>query len=166
MKFRYPVTVRPYRAADLDRVIDVFKRSVRQIASAHYDWRQIDAWAQADRAEWAAKRASRPTWVAFVNLSMAGFADLEADGHIDMLFVDPAFQRMGVASTLLARIEAEARHDGCERLYTEASITARPFFQRQAFSLIEAQTVTVRGASLDNFRMAKPLTRTHPTESV
>jgi putative acetyltransferase len=42
-------------------------------------------------------------------------------------------------------------------LYTEASITARPVFEAHGFHLLTAQTVTVRGASMTNYRMEKRL---------
>ncbi len=87
----------------------------------------------------------------------AGFSDLEADGHLDMMFVDPRFQGRGVATALLERVEAEARSLSLSRIFTEASITARPFFERRGFRLIAPQTVELRGQRLVNFRMEKGL---------
>ncbi len=43
------------------------------------------------------------------------------------------------------------------RLHTEASITARPFFERCGFLLVAEQTVALRGQQFVNFRMEKPL---------
>ncbi len=97
------IDVRPYEPSDLDDVIDVFLRSVREITSLDYNAQQIDAWAQVDRAEWALARMSRSTWVALSGERVAGFIDLKSDGLIDMLFVHPDFQRKGVATALLAR---------------------------------------------------------------
>jgi putative acetyltransferase len=87
------IEVRPYRASDLDGVIDLFQRAVRETASADYNEAQIEAWAQADRDEWELARASRPTWIGLVDGELAGFADLEKNGLIDMMFVDPLHQR-------------------------------------------------------------------------
>ena len=133
------IHIRPYRAGDLDGVIDIFLRAVREVAARDYDQQQIDAWAQADRKAWSVRRMSRPTWVATIGSSLAGFADLESDGHLDMMFVHPAHQGMGVASALLAHVEASAREQGIARLHAEASITARPFFERRGFRVIAEQ---------------------------
>jgi putative acetyltransferase len=46
---------------------------------------------------------------------------------------------------------------GLNRLYTEASITARPVFERHGFHVIAAQEVPARGALLRNYRMEKTL---------
>jgi len=152
-----PLTIRPYVAADLEALIDVFLRAVRETAGKDYTPAQIAAWAQADRGLWAARRLSRPTWVAVAGGAVAGFADLEASGHLDMLYVHPAHQGRGVASALLARAEAAARAQGIRRLFTYASLTARPFFERRGFKVVAPNAVEVRGERLANFRMEKPL---------
>ena len=151
--------IRLYGPGDLDRVIQLFHASVRRIAIRDYTEDQVKAWApdEPDRERWAARRASRPTWVAEVDGALAGFTDLEPDGHVDMMFVHPDHQGRGVAGALLRTVEAEAARLGLDRLFTEASITARPFFERKGFSVITPQTVSVRGQDLVNYRMGKRL---------
>jgi putative acetyltransferase len=139
------IVVRPYQASDLDGVIDVFLRSVRDIASADYNPKQIDAWAQVNRDEWAIARMNRPTWVAMAGDQMAGFIDLQVNGLIDMLFVNPDHARRGVATAMLARVEAEAGEAGVPVLHTYASITAHSFFEKCGFTMLLARNVTVRG---------------------
>jgi putative acetyltransferase len=137
--------IRRYDAADLDAVIGVFLRSVREVASRDYDAGQIAAWAQADRDVWSRRRLDRPTWVALIDDVIAGFIDLESSGHVDMLFVDTASQRKGVASTLLETVENAARGQRLAVLDTDASITARPFFEKHGFQVVRSQDVALRG---------------------
>jgi putative acetyltransferase len=151
------LSIRAYRHDDLDAVIAIFLGAIRQIAARDYNQAQIDAWAQADRDAWTVRRFDRPTWVAIISETIVGFADLEADGHLDMMFVDPAHQRMGVASALYETIETHARMQGLHEISTEASITARPFFERRGFSVLSAQLVEKRGQILKNFTMKKIL---------
>jgi len=147
--------IRRYEAADLDAVMSVFLRSVRGVASRVYDAGQIAAWAQVDRDVWSRRRLDRPTWVALIDGVIAGFIDLEGSGHIDMLFVDPACQRRGVASVLLDTVENAARVQRLAVLDTDASITARPFFEKHGFQIVRSQEVALRGQRLTNFRMEK-----------
>lgn len=151
------IAIRPYRADDLDALIDIFLRAIRETAAKDYAQPQIEAWAQADRDAWAVRRASRPTWVAWIDTAPVGFTDLEPDGYLDMMFVHPAHQRIGVAAALLATVEAAAGVQNLSRLFTEASITARPFFERHGFQVIRQQTVRKRGQDLVNFVMEKSL---------
>jgi putative acetyltransferase len=153
----HPVAIRSYRPDDLDAVIAVFLGAIQQVASRDYAPAQVDAWAQVDRAGWAARRLSRPTWIAVAGETVVGFTDLEPDGHLDMMFVHPAHQGAGIATALLATAEAAARTQGLRRIFTEASITAKPFFERRGFSVIAPQLVEIRGQTLRNFRMGKTL---------
>ena len=151
--------VRPYTAADVDELIALFRASVRTVARRDYTLAQVLAWAPdaIDRTGWAARLAASSTWVAALGDRAAGFINLDPDGHLDNLFVHADCQGRGVASLLLRRLEASAVARGLARLFTEASITARPFFERRGFRVITAQTVVRRGEELTNYRMERPL---------
>jgi putative acetyltransferase len=153
------VTIRPYRPADVDVLIALFRAAVRQVASRDYSPAQVQAWAPdvIDRAPWLERRASRPTFVAEIDGRIAGFSDLEPDGHVDMMYVHPDYTGRGVAGALLRHVEAAARAQTLARLFTEASITARPFFEHHGFRLLAPQTVTLRGQDFVNYRMEKRL---------
>lgn len=75
-----------------------------------------------------------------------------------MTYVHPQSQRIGVASALLAAVEADARRRGVTLLNVEASITSRPFFLARGFEVITPQIVTARGEDFLNYRMSKRLT--------
>jgi putative acetyltransferase len=163
--------VRDLRHADIPAVISVFRASVRITAHRDYTHEQVVAWApdEIDVADWAKRYDTRRAWVAEVGAGfarasspetgseIAGFIELEGSNHLDMLYVHPAHQRRGIASVLLRTLESAARELGAGRLRTEASITARPFFERRGFLLVAEQTVALRGQQLINFRMEKPL---------
>ena len=153
------VHIRPYNEADLDVLIDLFVGSVRQVASRDYSPAQIEAWAPVavNREHWATLLGSRPTYVAEARGQIVGFSDLEPDGHIDMLFVHADHQGKGVARALLDHILARAHEQGIDRLFTEASITARQFFERSGFEVIKSQDVELRGQTFRNYRMVKSL---------
>ena len=153
------MNIRLYRPADLDAVMDLFRESVRRVAIRDYSQAQVEAWApdRPDRERWAERRASRPTWVAEIDGTIAGFTDLEPDGHVDMMYVHPDHQGKGIATGLLKTVESEAARLGLGRLYTEASITAKPFFERKGFHVIAPQTVSLRGMDFLNYRMEKRL---------
>jgi putative acetyltransferase len=150
-------TVRPYSRDDLDAVIEVFLAAIRGTASRNYNAAQIQAWAQADRELWLRRRESRPTWVATVHGRVAGFTDLEADGHIDMMYVHPAYGGQGIGTALLNAVHQRALEDGLTRLFSEVSITARKFFERQGFIVVESETVHRNGQDFERFKMEKTL---------
>jgi putative acetyltransferase len=129
------VELRAYAAGDAEATLVIFLRAVRETARAHYSPEQVAAWAAdvGDLDSWAAARTAAHTQLAIVDGHVAGFTDLDDDGYIDMLFVDPDFGRQGVASALLAAVIALARHRGLPALTTFASLTSLPVFERQGF---------------------------------
>lgn len=155
------IKIRPYQNDDLDAVISVFLSSIREIAARDYTQAQIVAWAQADRTTWQQARSSRTTWVALQRESnsekIIGFTDLKPNGHLDMMYVHPYHQRRGVATALLSVVEHGAREQGIATLTVDASLTAKPFFERHGFQLLNEQQVPLRGQILRNFRMFKSL---------
>ena len=153
------ILIRSYRPQEAARLLEIFRGAVRSAGARDYDAAQVAAWASAeiDAAAWAARRVAKPTYVAERSGEVAGFIDLEPDGHIDMLYVDAAHQRRGVASALIGHVEGLARIAGLARLYTEASLTARPVFARRGFMVLASQTVRTRGQSFVNLRMEKRL---------
>jgi putative acetyltransferase len=153
------IKIRGVRADDAKAIIEIFRSSVRIIARRDYTQDQVVAWApdEVDIADWEVRYNTRRAFLAEDERGPVGFADLEADGHVDMMYVHPRCQGKGVASALLSHLESVARGLGIQELYTEASITARLFFERRGFQLIEQQVVSTRGQNFINYRMKKLL---------
>lgn len=154
------VTLRAYSRADASPTLAVFLAAVTGTASAHYSPEQIAAWsapAERNLDSWHAARARLDTLVAVLDGEIAGFSDVDAHGYIDMMFVAPRFGRRGVAGALLAELEHRARAAGTAELSVHASLTARPFFERHGFLVLEERHPVLRGVHLTNFRMLKPL---------
>ena len=149
------VIIARYDDRDLDAVIAVFQRSVREIAAADYNPAQIEAWSRVDHSAWAAPLLDRERWVARFGADIVGFVDLGGDGHLVMLYAHPAHRRSGVARRLLRQVETTAIALGLNALRAEVSLTARPFFEAQGFHVLEAETVIRNEQPFRRFRMRK-----------
>lgn len=108
-----------------------------------------------DLAAWRERLVGRTVLVAESDKELAGFIAWEPDGHIDLLFTSPRHVRRGVASALYRSAEQALRAAGGNALYTEASLVARPFFERQGFVVEEEQVVNRDGVDLLRFAMRK-----------
>lgn len=158
--------IRPYEPRDAAALRAVFHASVHGLAAAHYRPEQLNAWApQAhDAAQWAARMQANQPFVAWADppgaagpSAIAGFADLQPTGYIDMFFVAPAFARRGVARALMAHIEAQAAQRGIARLHADVSLAAEPLFAASGFGVVARQQVERAGIVLHNARMVKAL---------
>jgi GNAT superfamily N-acetyltransferase len=153
------VKVRPYQPRDLSDLMALFRDSVHRIARRDYTLEQLSAWAppDPDRDAWAKRIEANHALLAEEKGVPIGFAELTEGGHLDMLFVAPDRQRRGIARALLREIEAQAVHWGKRHLTTDASRTARPFFLKAGFRLVEEQEFQRRGVAIQNFRMEKEI---------
>lgn len=155
------IHIRNFRPGDEPALRAVFHASVHGLASKDYTSEQLAAWAPLDHdaAQWAERmRANQPFIAQAVDGgAMAGFADLQACGTIDMFFVAPAFAGQGVARALMAHIHAQAAQCGIAHLHAHVSLTAEPFFSAQGFVVQARQQVERAGVVLRNARMAKSL---------
>ena len=133
----------------------IFTRAVHESACSHYTPDQLHAWAPGDVAGFVSRHRAYDAIIAEIDGEIAGFSDCRADGYIDMLYVNPDFGRRGVASALLAHIEALARPKGIDRLHVRASLTARPVFERAGFCVVEPLIVELAGQRFQTFIMAK-----------
>jgi putative acetyltransferase len=150
---------RRFRAEDAAAIVALFRDTIRRVNRKDYSAEQVRAWApdEIDVASWAEKLANRYSVVVELDGVILGFGDIEDDGHLDHLFVHADHQGGGVGRLLLNVLEAEAHRCGIGRLFTEASITARPFFEHCGYALIAKQVVVCRGVEFVNFRMDKRL---------
>ncbi len=151
--------IRPRMDDDAPALAEIFRRSIREVASQHYRPAQIEAWVRfADETDaWRDRMRSRQVWVAENNGKPLGFIQFEPPDHIDLTYVHPEHQRRGIASALVAKVESVARANGVPVLLVEASITSRPFFAACGFEIIAPQIVTARGQDFLNYRMRKVL---------
>jgi putative acetyltransferase len=153
------VTLRSYQPDDGPALLALFRDTIRRVNSRDYSPPQVAAWASddIDTVQWFGRFAGRFVPVAEEGGRPVGFAELEPDGHIDRVYVSADQQGRGVGRQLLAAVVAEARRVGLARLFTEASITARPFFEGQGFVVRAPQVVTLRGVEFVNYRMERVL---------
>ena len=151
--------IRPYSESDLAAVANLFTDSVHHLADKYYDPDQLAAWAPQppDLSSWAARLASVETLVAELDGKVAGFISYEHNGHIDLLYTSPVEGGRGVASALFRHAEAALAARGVPELFTEASLAARPFFERFGFRVTEEQRVQRHGITLLRYAMRRSL---------
>lgn len=154
-----PLQLRAGRPDDVMALRSLFANTVRQINCRDYSPAQIEAWAAGaqDEAQWRSRLASTQVFVAEQAGEVVGFTNLEPDGHIDLFYVHAQRQGQGIGRRLFGQLEAAARSQGMSRLYTEASITAKPFFLKCGFYLLNQEQVQRRGLWFSRFNLAKPL---------
>lgn len=153
--------IRLFRPQDTDQIAQLFHQTVHEINRRDYSSNQCLAWSPKDIyfRDWEKVCSSRYTFVAEIKDAIVGFGELEANGHIDCFYCHKDYQRCGVGSKIYQAMEKKAIELGFQRLFTEASMTAKPFFQHLGFVVIIEQQVSCRGETFTNYAMEKFLSR-------
>lgn len=128
--------------------------TVRSVNIKDYSPAQVETWVP------DAKLYTTYEGIAFVvekEGKIVGFANIKDKGLLHRLYVHKDHQGKGIGSLLIDALEKEATKLGWKKLQTEASITAKPFFERKGFHSIEEQTINLRGVNFVNYKMEKLL---------
>ena len=151
--------LRPYLPADAPVLAEIFRASIEELTGDDYDAAQQDAWAAAadDEEAFAQKLAGELTLVATLAGSPVGFASIEDNQRIDMLYVHPAVAGHGIGTMLVEALEKLAGSRGTRRLSVDASDTARGFFEQRGYVAQQRNTVSRGGEWLANTTMTKDL---------
>ena len=101
-----------------------------------YSEAQQEAWAAVadDEAAFGEKLGRQLTLIATLEGSPVGFASLEGNERIDMLYVHPAAAGQGVGAMLIDALEKLAGARGATKLTVDASDSARGFFEKRGYS--------------------------------
>lgn len=151
--------IRAFQTRDAQQIAQLFHDTVHNINIRDYSSSQVQAWApdQINVRDWATDCANYFTYVADLNGTIIGFGELAANGYIRCFYCHHQYQGCGVGRQIYQAIESQALQQQQSRLFTEASITAKPFFERMGFSVFQEQCVARSGEFFINYLMKKLL---------
>ena len=147
--------IRLARNEDIPELGRIFRETIIHVNRADYDARQIAIWASAaDRpGTWGDRLASQYFLVWDSGAGIGGFASMTKQGYLDLMFVSHLHLRKGIASALLFRLIKYAKDIGLASLGTESSITAKPFFEKHGFLVVQENEKEWEGVSFINYFM-------------
>lgn len=151
------ITIRHYQSSDLPTIVQLFKEAVAAINIKHYTPEQIAVWTDVDPVRWQTKLETMIVFVAEIDSTIVGFADMTHEGYLDHLYVHKDYQARWVSLHLFKAIEKAARELGLTKLTTDCSITAKVPAERMGFVVIKEQVVEKNGMRFINYHMEKKL---------
>ena len=148
--------LREYMSSDCEQIAELFYQTVHSVNAKDYTKEQLNVWAtgNVNLNEWNKSFLKHFTIVAIKNEIIVGFGDIDKTGYLDRLYVHKDFQRQGIASAICDELE---RAVNGEKVITNASITAKPFFEQRGYKVVKKQQVIRNGISLTNYAMKKQI---------
>lgn len=152
--------IRVAQPSDLTEVIELYRNTVLSVNRHDYSQAEVEDWASCgdDRTK-VEEMMKTHYFIVAVNQEsvIVGFSSITPQGYLHSMFIHKNFQGEGIATMLLKEIERYAAEVGIQRISSEVSLTARPFFERKGYTVEVEQKRKANQLSLTNFWMAKGL---------
>lgn len=145
------------QSEDLDQIRLLFFETINHVNTKDYNSSQIEAWSAGynNVSNWEKKLLEQYFVVAKINALIVGFASITPDGYLDYMYVHKNYQRKGIATELLKAIEKYVVETGLTEIWSDVSITAKPFFLSKGFKISKTYLKEFRGVYFQNTIMTK-----------
>ena len=146
------MALRPIGPDDQFLLREIYADAIETQAPVLYTDDQVKAWAALAWLPGVLDRtfAEGSGWISGGD---AAFAIRDPQDRLSLLYCRGQAARQGHGSALLARVEADARADGVQRLRTEASQLSRPLLERRGWRVVAPETITIGGVPFERYRM-------------
>jgi putative acetyltransferase len=153
------ISIRFPELSDLAEMQKMFVDTISTICIEDYSPEQIKVWISLteNTQRWTDKLTSQYFLVAELDNKIVGYASLENNDYLDLLYVHKDYQRQGIADRLYSEIEKEAIKRKATVLSSDVSKTARRFFEQKGFETVAAQTNIIKDVEIINYKMTKKL---------
>lgn len=144
--------LRKYKSSDCKCLTELFYDTVHTVNAKDYTKEQLDAWApyEIDLIEWDKSLSEHYSVVAVQDDIVVGFGDIDKSGYLDRLYVHKDYQRQGIATAVCNELEDAVNSF---EIFTYASVTAKPFFEKRGYKIVSEQRVVRNGVYLTNYKM-------------
>lgn len=144
------MTIDSYKNELCEAVSALFYQTVHTVNAKDYSQEQLNAWVNSSVSLILRRQdlLTQKTLVATHDGKLVGFGSITKSGELDLLFVDRNYQRQGIATALCNQLEK-----GFSTIKTYASVTAKAFFERRGYVVIQSQEVERDGIKLKNYEM-------------
>jgi putative acetyltransferase len=152
-------SIRVITPSDIPEINKLFQETILIVNRKDYSIEEVEDWASCgDNVSWQELFTEQHYILAEGHEGkIVGFASINDTGYLHTMFVHKDFQHQGIATLLYHALEKYAKKKGAEEITSEVSITARPFFEKQGFSVNEEQKRKANRLSLTNYKMSKRL---------
>ncbi len=153
------IIFRKAKANDAPAIWSLRKAAIYKGCVGFYPDDTLKTWVEASPTEKFQRNVEQDCYLAMIDGRIAGFGILHLDsGHVDAVFVDPAYMGQGVGKKILAYLEDLARASGLKQLHLDSSLNAVPVYRACGFTGDQsAKYQSPTGVTLDCIKMQKSL---------
>lgn len=153
------IRIRTGTLFDMKKLQELSAETIVEVCNSDYNEEQIQIWVSTldNSCRWYSIFTNQLVLVAHIHGKTVGFCTLDNGTHIDLFYVHKDYQRCGIAQKLFLELEKKALENNQTEISVEASLTAKPFFEKIGFRLVQNQTVVKKGVEFINFMMKRKI---------
>ncbi|WET04634.1 GNAT family N-acetyltransferase [Flavobacterium sp. YJ01] len=142
---------------DLNEIQELFVQTIQSVCKNDYNPDQINAWVSGVKIteRWIDVIEKQFVLLAIIEEQIVGYGTLKNNNYIDLFFIHKDFQRQGIAQKIFNELEIEAKNQDSKIITSDVSITAKGFFEKNAFFVKAEQKNIVKGVEIINYKMQK-----------
>ena len=135
----------------------VYFDSIQSLDKKIYSERQKRAWSSQawDNPNFDKSILKGKGWLLSEEGIIIAFATRYPNNRIALFYCKGEFQRKGIGSKLLHKLEDEAKKEGLESLTTEASLISFELFLKNGWEIIRKEKVTINNIFFERYKMSK-----------
>ena len=151
------IQLKKANAKDLNEILLLFKETIISTCNEDYNSEQIRVWTSSieKKDRWKSALKEQLFIIALFKEKIVGFGSLENGDYIDYLYVHKDYLRKGIANKIFEKLEFESKKLGFEKLSSDVSKTARPFFESKGFEVYKENKNIINGIEIINYKMIK-----------
>ena len=142
---------------DLEEIQELFVETIKRTCRNDYNEKQIDAWITSveNKERWKSILANQYFLIAEIDSKMVGYGSLENGNYLTFMYVHKDFLRKGIANMIFKKLKAKSLALGFDKLTSDVSKTARPFFETKGFKVIRENKNMINGVEIINYHMSQ-----------
>ena len=142
---------------DLEEMQELFVETIKSTCQNDYNKKQIDAWITSveNKERWKSILANQYFLIAEIDSKMVGYGSLENGNYLDLMYVHKDFLRKGIANMIFEKLKAKSLALGFDKLTSDVSKTARPFFETKGFNVIRENKNMMNDVEIINYHMSQ-----------
>lgn len=142
---------------DLENIQELFVETIKNTCRNDYNKQQINAWVTSveNRERWKSILANQYFLIAEIDSEIVGYGSLENGNYLDFIYVHKDFLRKGIANIIFEKLKAKSIELGFDKLTSDVSKTARPFFETKGFKVIRENKNMMKNVEIINYHMSQ-----------
>jgi N-acetylglutamate synthase-like GNAT family acetyltransferase len=142
------ITIRQARIEDAEEICSVLIRSIRELCGPEYNYEEavlayrcenktpenIRQWIQNPKHYFIVAKANN------AGPTICGVALLHVSGEVQLCYLLPEYLHQGIGKQLMESMVTYANELGLEHIELSSTLNARPFYERQGFTVVKNPT--------------------------